>query len=201
MDEPTRLRTSGSASIALALEAEVLDARRISSADVGRRVNAAISAGSLPWTDFARATWRAHALFFLVGVGAGAAGHALWRGPLEPTREAPVAPTTRITASAAEVPPPPPPAPPVTPEPAPAPPARGAPPAKDGTLIDELRLYERARAALEAGRAGVAIVEFRRYRQLYPRGRLLDDVHRGLIEALVLAGRHEEADDERATLR
>jgi TolA-binding protein len=86
---------------------------------------------------------------------------------------------------------------PKAPSPLPVPPLPSTPaPPAPSTLAEELKLYERAQGALEEGRAALAVVEFRRYRSLYPRGRLRADADAGLIKALTLAGRLEEAQDE-----
>jgi hypothetical protein len=204
MTSPTRLRHSDDP-LSAALEAEAQDAQHLALAPLRRRVLASVDAGASPWTEASTVGLASHAVVLVVGLALGAVAHAGWvatstapAASVVPT-EAPLAATT-----AAAVPASPPPPPTTTPpraalrSPPPSPPPRSPSPARSpsSSLADELQLFERAQGALEEGRAALAVVEFRRYRSLYPQGRLRADADAGLIRALTIAGRLEEAQDE-----
>lgn len=208
MKSPTRLRHSDDP-LAAALEAEAQDAQHLAVAPLRHRVVAAVDAGASPWTEASTMGLASHAVVLAVGLAVGAVGHAGWVATSTPAVSVP-APLATTAATAPASPPPPstqpvPPVPqavpraaPKAPSPSPVPPplpSTPAPPAPS-TLAEELKLYERAQGALEEGRAALAVVEFRRYRSLYPRGRLRADADAGLIKALTLAGRLEEAQEE-----
>jgi hypothetical protein len=210
MKSPTRLRDSDDP-LAAALEVEAQDAQHLAVAPLRHRVVAAVDAGASPWTEASTTGLASHAVVLAVGLALGAVGHAGWATstpavsvpaplPLAATTAAtaPSSPPTSTLPSPQPVPraaakaPSPLPVPSPVPPPLPSTPAPPAP----STLAEELKLYERAQGALEEGRAALAVVEFRRYRSLYPRGRLRADADAGLIKALTLAGRLEEAQDE-----
>lgn len=205
MKRPTRLRDSDDP-LAAALEAETQDAQHLAVAPLRHRVVAAVDAGASPWTEASTMGLASHAVVLAIGLAVGAVGHAGWVARSAPPDVSVPAPPP-LAANTAPASPPPsstqssqpaPRAAPKAPSPSPVPPplpSTPAPPAPS-TLAEELKLYERAQGALEEGRAALAVVEFRRYRSLYPRGRLRADADAGLIKALTLAGRLEEAQDE-----
>jgi hypothetical protein len=203
MKSPTRLRDSDDP-LAAALEAEAQDAQHLAVAPLRHRVVAAVDAGASPWTELSTTGLATHAVVLAVGLALGALGHAGWVATSTPAVSVvpaplPLAATTATAPSSSPSPSsqPVPRAAPKAPSPLPVPPLPSTPaPPAPSTLAEELKLYERAQGALEEGRAALAVVEFRRYRSLYPRGRLRADADAGLIKALTLAGRLEEAQDE-----
>lgn len=76
---------------------------------------------------------------------------------------------------------------------APAAPASAPPPAAADALAAEIALLDRARARLRASDAPGALAELDRHAAEHPRGALASEATLLRIEALVLAGRREEA--------
>jgi TolA-binding protein len=193
MSEPKRLLDDPAAPFELraALGAEASDAAAYDPGALGARVARALAAGAAAGTSAVAGAAGAGALFgpkalvatALVSAALGAGGHALYTAGA--AARAPASPATIAAPARSPAPASPTEAPAASPAPTPPPPAhveRKAAPAQ-GSLADELRLYERGEAALHEGRYEVAVRELRRYLAQYPRGTLHTEAELALRQA------------------
>ena len=137
---------------------------------------------------------------FLLGVGAGVGGSQLLAEP--PPQVANLSVPTVVVTVVAATPPPPPPeqtTPPIVDDAAPVATATASASAarpagtRDVDLAAERALLELSRTALARGKADAAIRSLRLHASRYPRGRLSEERESLLIQALVAAGKRNEA--------
>lgn len=81
------------------------------------------------------------------------------------------------------------------------PPTKAAPRQNKGTVADELALIERARTALDGGRAKAALSTLATHRRQFPKGAFLEEAAALRASALCKAGRAEAAQKAADTFR